>query len=101
MAIRLLLYASVVRAWSSRSPWGATIVATNQPLWGYIVFAYKLSSTQELALRFSYFDGLKSKAPAWVTGGFDVSADRINIESRAPDNSTIDQLRLNCTELLA
>jgi uncharacterized protein (TIGR03435 family) len=84
-----------------RSSAGGYFVATSQPLWRYIVFAYKLSGTQELALRFSYFDGLKSKAPAWVTGGFDVSADRFNIEARAPDNSTIDQMRLMMQALLA
>ena len=85
----------------SRTSSGGYFVATNQPLWRYIVFAYKLSGTQELALRFSYFDGLKSKAPTWVTGGFDVSADRFNIEARAPVNSTIDQMRLMMQALLA
>jgi uncharacterized protein (TIGR03435 family) len=85
----------------ARTSAGGYFVATNQPLWRYIVFAYKLSGTQELALRFSYFDGLKSKAPGWVTGGFDVSADRFNIEARAPDNSTIDQMRLMMQALLA
>jgi uncharacterized protein (TIGR03435 family) len=85
----------------TRTAAGGYFVATNQPLWQYIVFAYKLSGTQELALRFSYFDGLKSKAPAWVTGGFDVSADRFNIEARAPENSTIDQMRLMMQALLA
>ncbi len=85
----------------SRTAAGGYFVATNQPLWQYIVFAYKLSGTQELALRFSYFSGLKSKAPAWVTGGFDVSADRFNIEARAPENSTIDQMRLMMQALLA
>ena len=54
-----------------------------------------------MAFRFSYFDGLKSKAPGWVTGGFDVSADRFNIEGRAPENSTIDQMRLMMQALLA
>jgi uncharacterized protein (TIGR03435 family) len=85
----------------ARTSAGGYFVATNQPLWRYIVFAYKLSGTQELALRFSYFDGLKSKAPSWVTGGFDASADRFNIEARAPENSTIDQMRLMMQTLLA
>jgi uncharacterized protein (TIGR03435 family) len=85
----------------ARTSAGGYFVATNQPLWRYIVFAYKLSGTQELALRFSYFDGLKSKAPGWVTGGFDVSADRFNIEARAPGNATIDQMRLMMQALLA
>jgi uncharacterized protein (TIGR03435 family) len=85
----------------ARTSAGGYFVATNQPLWRYIVFAYKLSGTQELALRFSYFDGLKSKAPGWITGGFDASADRFNIEARAPENSTIDQMRLMMQALLA
>jgi uncharacterized protein (TIGR03435 family) len=84
----------------ARTSAGGYFVATNQPLWRYIVFAYKLSGTQELALRFSYFDGLKSKAPGWVTGGFDSSADRFNIEARAPENATIDQMRLMMQALL-
>lgn len=33
-------------------PSGGYFSATNQPLWRYIVFAYKLTGTQELALRF-------------------------------------------------
>ena len=85
----------------SRTAAGGYFVAINQPLWRYIVFAYKLSGTQELTLRFSYFDGLKSRAPGWVTGGFDVSADRFNIEARAPANSTLDQMRLMMQALLA
>jgi uncharacterized protein (TIGR03435 family) len=85
----------------SRTSTGGYFVAANQPLWQYIVFAYKLSGTQELALRFSFFDGLKSKAPAWVTGGFDVSADRFDIEARTPGPATIDQMRLMMQALLA
>ena len=76
-------------------------VATNQPLWRFIVFAYKLSGTQELALRFSSFEGLKSKAPSWVTGGFDAAADRFNIEARAGENTSIEQIRLMMQALLA
>ncbi len=78
-----------------------SFTAINQPLWRYIVFAYQLSGTQELALRFSFFSGLKSNAPAWVTGGFDASADRFNIEARAPGNSSIEQMRLMMQVLLA
>jgi uncharacterized protein (TIGR03435 family) len=85
----------------SRSAAGGYFVATNQPLWKYIVFAYQLSGTQELALRFSYFDGLKSKTPGWVTGGFDSSADRYTIEARAPENTTLDQMRRMMRSLLA
>ena len=92
---------SAIDPGESRTAAGGYFVATNQPLWRYLVFAYNLSGTQELALRFSMFSGLKSKAPAWVTGGFDVSADRFTIEARAPENSTLDQMRLMMQTLLA
>ncbi len=85
----------------NRTAAGGFFVATDQPLWQYIVFAYKLSGTQELALRFSYFDGLKSRAPGWVSGSFDVSADHFDIEARAPANTSIDQMRLMMQALLA
>ena len=32
----------------------------------YIVFAYKLSGTQELALRFDFYAGLGLHVPDWV-----------------------------------
>ena len=92
---------SAVDPRDARTVAGGYFAATNQPLWQYIVFAYKLSGTQELALRFSFFSGLKSKAPPWVTGSFSSSADRFNIEARAPGNSTIDQMRLMMQALLA
>ena len=85
----------------ARTVASGSFTAINQPLWRYIVFAYKLSGTQELALRFSFFSSLKSNAPAWVTGGFDASADRFNIEARAPGNSNIEQMRLMMQVLLA
>jgi uncharacterized protein (TIGR03435 family) len=85
----------------TRTAAGGYFVAANQPLWRYIAFAYKLSGTQELALRFSMFEGLKSKAPSWVTGGLDTSADRFNIEARAPENTTIDEMRRMMQALLA
>lgn len=84
-----------------RSAAGGYFVAANQPLWRYIAFAYKLTGTQELALRFSVFDGLKSKAPSWVTGGLDASADRFNIEARAAEKTSIDEMRLMMRALLA
>lgn len=86
----------------ARSAAGGLLIATHQPLWRYITFAYKLSGTQELALRFNYFSGLpKSGAPAWVTGGFDSPADAFDIEARASSNPTIDQMRLMMQALLA
>jgi uncharacterized protein (TIGR03435 family) len=86
----------------ARSAAGGLLIATHQPLWRYITFAYKLSGTQELALRFNYFSGLpKSGAPTWVTGGFDSPADAFDIEARAPLNPSIDEMRLMMQALLA
>jgi uncharacterized protein (TIGR03435 family) len=86
----------------ARTVAGGLLIATHQPLGRYITFAYKLSGTQELALRFNYFSGLpKSGAPAWVTGGFDSPADAFDIEARASSNPTIDQMRLMMQALLA
>jgi uncharacterized protein (TIGR03435 family) len=83
------------------TPHGSYFAATNQPLWHYIAFAYNLSGTQELALRFSYFAGLSSKAPVWVTGSFDISADRFDITARSDERPTKDQMRLMMQALLA
>jgi uncharacterized protein (TIGR03435 family) len=83
------------------APRGSYFAATNQPLWHYLAFAYNLSGTQELALRFSYFAGLSSKAPTWVTGGFDVSADRFDITARSDGRPTKEQMRLMMQALLA
>jgi uncharacterized protein (TIGR03435 family) len=75
--------------------------ATNQPMWRYISFAYKLTGSQELALRFSMFPGLSSKAPKWVTGGFDAGADRFDILARTAGHPTKDEVRLMMQSLLA
>jgi uncharacterized protein (TIGR03435 family) len=83
------------------TPRGSYFAATNQPLWHYIAFAYNLSGTQELALRFNYFAGLSAKAPAWVTGSFDASADRFDITARSDERPTKDQMRLMMQALLA
>jgi uncharacterized protein (TIGR03435 family) len=83
------------------APQGSYFSATNQPLWHYISFAYNLSGTQELAFRFNYFAGLSSKAPAWVTGGLDSSADRFDIMARSDGHPTKDQMRLMMQALLA
>jgi uncharacterized protein (TIGR03435 family) len=77
------------------SPSGSLFSAKNQSLLRYIIFAYKLNGTQELALRFGYFKGLESKVPEWVRNeGFD-------IEARAPGQTTKDQMRLMMQSLLA
>jgi uncharacterized protein (TIGR03435 family) len=86
----------------ARSAAGGYLIATHQPLWRYIVFAYKLSATQEMALRFSIYSGMpKSGAPFWVTGSFDASPEFFDISARAPADTSIDQLRLMMRSLLA
>ncbi len=86
----------------ARTAAGGLLLATHQPLWRYISFAYKLSGTQELALRFNFFSGLpRSGAPAWATGGFDTPAETFDIQARAPSNSTLDDIRRMMQTLLA
>src|SRR5580704_14183664 len=81
---------------------GGYLIATHQALWRYISFAYKLSGTQELSLRFSMFSGApKSGAPFWVTGSFDAQPEFFDISARAPADTSIDQLRLMMQALLA
>jgi uncharacterized protein (TIGR03435 family) len=81
------------------APTGNLFRATNQPAMRYIIYAYKLNGTEELALRaagigFSWA-GLGMKVPAWVN---DTDYD---IEARAPGPATKDQMRLMMQSLLA
>jgi uncharacterized protein (TIGR03435 family) len=86
----------------ARSAAGGYLITTHQSLWRYISFAYKLSGTQELSLRFSMFSGApKSGAPFWVTGSFDASPEYFDISARAPADTSIDQMRLMMQALLA
>ena len=86
----------------ARTAAGGYLIATHQPLWRYISFAYKLSGTQELALRFNIFSGApKSGAPFWVTGSFDASPEFFDVSARAPADTSIDQMRLMMQALLA
>ena len=85
-----------------RTAAGGYLIATHQALWRYISFAYKLSGTQELSLRFNMFSGApKSGAPFWVTGSFDASPEFFDISARAPASTSIDQMRLMMQSLLA
>jgi uncharacterized protein (TIGR03435 family) len=77
------------------APSGSLLTAKNQTLLRYIVFAYKLGGTQELALRFDPYKGLKVHVPDWVNQG------RYDIEARAPGPATKDQMRLMMQSLLA
>jgi uncharacterized protein (TIGR03435 family) len=93
---------STVSAEDARTAAGGFFVATHQPLWQYIAFAYKLSGTQELSFRFSMFSGVpKSGAPFWVTGGFDSLPAFFDISARAPAETSLDQMRLMMRALLA
>ncbi|WP_263384654.1 TIGR03435 family protein [Granulicella arctica] len=86
----------------TRSAAGGLFIATHQALWRYITFAYKLSGTQELALRFNMFSGApKSGAPFWVTGSFDAAPEYFDISARAPADTSMDQMRLMMQALLA
>jgi uncharacterized protein (TIGR03435 family) len=86
----------------ARSAGSGLFIATHQALWRYISFAYKLSGTQELALRFSMFSGApKSGAPLWVTGSFNGGSEFFDITARAPADTSIDQMRLMMQSLLA
>jgi uncharacterized protein (TIGR03435 family) len=77
------------------APEGSLFRATNQPLMRYIIFAYKLNGTEELALRLKFWAGLGLDVPAWVADN------RYDIEARAPGAATKDQMRLMMQSLLA
>jgi uncharacterized protein (TIGR03435 family) len=86
----------------ARTAAGGYLIATHQSLWRYISFAYELSGTQELSLRFNMFSGApKSGAPFWVTGSFDAPPEFFDISARAPADTSIDQMRLMMQSLLA
>lgn len=78
----------------SIGPSGSLFSAKNIPLWHYIVFAYRLNGTAELALRFDYFQGANLHVPDRVRNG------RYDIEARAPGAATKDQMRLMMQSLL-
>jgi uncharacterized protein (TIGR03435 family) len=82
------------------NPEGSLLSAKNLPLLRYIVFAYKLSGTQELALRFDFYQGLETHVPHWVRGNMNDGA-RFDIEARAPASATKDQMRMMMQSLLA
>jgi len=76
------------------APSGSLFSAKDIPLWHYIVFAYRLNGTEELALRFDYFQGTNLHVPERVRNG------RYDIEARAPAAATKDQMRLMMQSLL-
>jgi uncharacterized protein (TIGR03435 family) len=77
-----------LNAGAAYSPSGGLLSGVNQPLYAYIIFAYKTTNYQNLYLL--------SQLPKWVT------ADRFDIEARAAEaNPTKDQMRLMMQSLLA
>lgn len=82
-------------------PEGSLFRATNQTLMRYIIFAYKLNGTEELALRVHQcpqcapWAGLGLDMPGWVANK------HYDIEARAPYGATKDQMRLMVQSLLA
>ncbi len=77
------------------APNGTLFSASSLPLLRYITFAYKLSGTEELALRMDYWAGLELHVPDWVRN------DRYDIEARTSGPATKDQMRLMMQSLLA
>ncbi len=85
----------IVNKGDTFAPSGTLFQATNQTPMRYILFAYKLGGTQELALRFKYWAGLSTNVPSWVNNTL------FDIEARAPRPVTKDQMRLMMQSLLA
>jgi uncharacterized protein (TIGR03435 family) len=77
------------------TPSGTLFSAKNQSLMRYIIFAYKLGGTQELALRFDFYEGLRMHVPDWVNQA------HYDIEARASGPVSKDQMRLMMQSLLA
>ena len=77
------------------APNGTLFSAKNQTLLHFIVFAYKLSGAQELALRFDFYAGFGLHVPEWVRN------DRYDIDARTPKPASKDQMRLMMQSLLA
>jgi uncharacterized protein (TIGR03435 family) len=76
-------------------PNGTLFSSSSLPLLRYVTFAYKLSGTEELALRMDYWAGLDLHVPDWVRN------DRYDIEARTAEPATKDQMRLMMQSLLA
>jgi uncharacterized protein (TIGR03435 family) len=75
-------------------PSGGYFAAANFPLLRYIVFAYNLTGTQELALRFGAFTGLTTNLPSWVL------TEKFDIQARADGHPTKNQVRQMMRSLL-
>lgn len=84
----------VMHQQDSLIPDGDLLSARNIPLIHYIVFAYRLNGTEELALRFDVYGGMKLHVPEWIKDH------RYDIEARAPGAATKDQMRVMMQSLL-
>ena len=77
------------------APSGNLFSARNIPLSRFIIFAYHLNGTQELALRLDAYSGLRLHVPDWI------NKSKFDIEARARGDATKDQMRLMIQSLLA
>lgn len=76
------------------APGGDLFSARNETLLRYIIFAYRLSGTQELALRFDYYKGIELHVSDWVRNS------SYDIDARAPSPASKDQMRMMMQSLL-
>jgi len=78
------------------NPNGGYFSATGIPLLRFIIFAYNLTGTQELAIRFNFWSGTSSNVPKWAAD------ERFDIEARSEDTPmpTKDQVRQMMRSLL-
>jgi uncharacterized protein (TIGR03435 family) len=68
-------------------PNGGRLLITNLPVWNFIVFAYKMSGSEA--------NVLSRQLPQWAL------EERFDIDARAPEGTTKDQMRLMMQSLLA
>lgn len=85
---------SVVEKKDVFTPAGTLFSAANQSLITYINFAYRLTGTQYLSLRFKEYVGGSGNVPGWV------GSKRFSIEARTPGAATKDQVRAMLRSLL-
>jgi uncharacterized protein (TIGR03435 family) len=85
---------SVVEKKDVFTPAGTLFSAANQSLLTYINFAYGLTGTQYLSLRFKEYVGGSGNVPGWM------GSKRFTIEARTPSEVTKDQMRAMLRSLL-
>jgi len=85
---------SVVEKKDVFTPAGTLFLAENQPLLAYINFAYGLTGTQYLSLRFKEYVGGSGNVPTWF------GSKRFSIQARESGIVTKDQIRAMLRTLL-